>query len=316
MPKSEEGIIAVITGSRLVFSALIGCIFGPMIYFLNSMVTDHFTVGGLVASMAIGFGAVYVVRFSLDAFSRGFSTGIFGMGRQRTANELRLDELTTQIEAADRRGDDKEAVNLRKILFNEQLAPHPAALAFEIAQIYEQKLHRAIDATYWYRKCITANNSNNSYIQPAQEGIERTRAQAQSSPETMKKHESEIMQAIADKQYEQAVKLIDGLKNMQAPEYKIKFYAGMVAARQGHYNIAIADLEQVVAERPDHERAAFELAVVLSNGNQNVLARRAWQQYLEKFGDDHPNNAALAREALERLNRDMAVDLEVMREGE
>lgn len=99
--------------------------------------------------------------------------------------------------------------------------------------------------------------------------------------------------------YDEAVAQLDGLIAQRPDDLDFRFARGNALFQLTRFDEATAEFETILAQDPQHRRAQFSLARSLQEAGRLGAARAAWERYLELDADS--SWAAQARRHLQDL---------------
>jgi tetratricopeptide (TPR) repeat protein len=250
---------------------------------------------------SIGFAVSGALFHFLHKGSDGFANFLSGAGREQSADDRDRDVWSDQVAGAETRGDYATAVNQRRELLASGLAANPGAEAFRIARLYEDKLERAADALYWYRKTLSLSDEDGPYRNEAEASIIRLADAVRVSDHDFAARSAVLEEAVKAEQWQEVEDLAAVMKRLYPRETLPHFTLAISASRRDMHDLAAARYEGVLALDPDHERATFNLALAWQKAGRYPEAVVGWEDYLARFGkseNDHTKNAERALEEL------------------
>lgn len=308
MKLAKLGGATQVLESRVIFALVIGAPTGMGIYFLVTLATRSFSVLQLILAGGVGFGFAYLVKAGYEKVTDVVTDKLMGLKREFTPEEQARREYDELIAACDNRGDDAEAVRQRKAYLESGAAAHPNKLAFQIACLYDEKLHEPQEAVYWYRKTLSYGEEKNDYCNAAREALDRLLNQGDVSEEDFQNRVEALKQALTENNEEAAEGLIADLRRLYPERDAPCLLAGVLASRREHHALAVAYYQLALERNPQNVKAAFNLAVAFGKSRQWGEARAAWRDFLERFGERHPQEADQARRALAAVEREVVIE--------
>lgn len=310
MPPKDMGSLRRFMESDFAVPVLGGGGIGTGLYTLLVFVTGSpFRLTSYLGFLAIIILISYFVHRQMNRMGSGMGDLLFGTGRKVEDSYYAREVWKEHIAKAERAENYYEQASLLKGYLQSGLMEYPVTAAMKLAQLYEEKLIRPQDALYWYRKALTLSEEAGVHRAEAESAIERLRLAASTSDLDYRQREEKIAKALENSEFESAMEQAKELQRLYPKLSSPVFYLGVIASRLNNHALAAAHYREVLEREPDHERAAFNLAIAFQKAERDLEARDAWQRYLERFGQTESIHIETAKSALVELAQKLQSDL-------
>jgi tetratricopeptide (TPR) repeat protein len=306
----DQSMLRRVAESRWFLTVALGSPAAGVMIYVASLAAGEVRATDVVLALLLGFGGVHLIDRARGRSSESVGNLPYGLGRHFTPVEEQNMEWQDRIDKLERAGDYEQAVAARRHWLEAGQPPSRATQLFLIAQTYEERLKQPREALLWYRKTAALGPDGNSYYLEAKARADRLAKAWHTSDADHAAREAAIREQIEKEDFDAAARLAEDLTRHYPASAVGHFLRGVMASRRGNHAQAAAYYTQAVNQDPQHERAAFNLALALGKAHQYVEARRHWQVYLERFDAPDSPYAAQARAALEEIIEFLRTDLE------
>jgi len=280
-------------------------------YAILTLFLGLFSLKVFGALIGIGFLLGFAGTFVLTRFSDGVGDFLFNTGRKVDTREIDQGIWLDRVKKISRDGDYATAAQIWKELLEGKMVTQEKA-AIELARIYEDHLHRPLDALFWYRKTLSAVPNDHSLAIAAREGIGRLGAASQISENDYLLRAREIEAAIERNDLHLALKKAKEFQGLYPQRSGPLFLQARIAAQGNNHILAAAHYRQVLELEPEKGQAAFNLAMALQEGGRDMEARTSWQDYLRIFGKESSPLTEQAEQFLAELNENLQSTLSLV----
>lgn len=265
------------------------------------------------AGLLLGFGGT----IAATRISDGFGDFLFNTGRKVNTKEIDQGIWLDRVKKMSRDGDYAGAAQVwKELLEGKMVAPEKAAI--ELAKIYEDHLHRPLDALFWYRKAISVVAADQLLAGIAREGVERLAGATLTSEEDYHFRYREIEAAVERNALDIALNKAREFQHLYPRRSGSYFLQALIASRGNNHILAAAHYQQALELDPRDAKASFNMAQALQDGGRDMEARSAWEKYLATFGAQQSAdaqqsaNTKLAENALAELNESLQSTLSLI----
>lgn len=260
-------------------------------------------VGAICTFVAFG-GVAMALRLQGKAID-----GFFGRGREPDPDDREWESLRDGAKLAEREGNWAELVfHLKAQLTHPKGAGSPVT-AFRVAEIYDEKLARPVDALYWFRKTemlIRESNPEHPDAHPLWIPVHDALAEVTRIRDAHGGYlGSELESArgeIERGEVEAAVARLKELARRFPGDAELQFLLGVAEGRLGRNSLAAERYREAVRLDPTHLRAWFNLGAANFNLDRLPEAREAWSAYLD-HAKDREGEEEFTAQAVEMLRR-------------
>ncbi|MCC6157388.1 MAG: tetratricopeptide repeat protein [Deltaproteobacteria bacterium] len=272
-----------------------------------------FAVGATVTFVAFACVAL-VLRLQGKAID-----GFFGRGREPDPGDGEWESLRDGAKLAEREKDWAELVFHLKAQLTHPKGVGSPVTAYRIAQIYDEKLARPVDALYWFRKTeslIRESNPENPETHPLWEPVRAALAEVtrirDAHGEYLGGELESARSEIERGEFEDAVGRLKELVRRFPGDAELQFLLGVAEARLGRNSLAAERYREAVRLDADHLRAWFNLGAANFNLDRLPEAREAWNAYLEHARDREGEEeyTAQATEMLRRVEDELRPEID------